>query len=91
MSCKGCTHTYTHANEGIKNFIVAIIIKTSSDEQSLDRNRTLLGKLSIVLVQVIQNPIKSERSEDFDRVKRVLWSSEAAKEHERSELQMRSI
>ena len=38
--------------QGIKNFIVAIIIKTSSDEVSLEKNRTLLGKLSIVLVQV---------------------------------------
>ncbi len=39
--------------QGIKNFIIAFIIKTSSDEVSLERNRTLLGKLNIVLVQVI--------------------------------------
>jgi hypothetical protein len=41
---------------GIKNFIVAIIIKTSSDEVSLEKNRTLLGKLNIVLVQVMNFP-----------------------------------
>lgn len=38
--------------QGIKNFIIAFIIKTASDEVSLERNRTLLGKLNIVLVQV---------------------------------------
>ena len=38
---------------GIKNFIVAIVIKTSSDQESLEKNKTLLGKLNIVLVQVI--------------------------------------
>ncbi|KAJ3346151.1 Karyopherin transporter [Kappamyces sp. JEL0680] len=37
--------------QGIKNFIIAFIIKTASDEVSLERNRTLLGKLNIVLVQ----------------------------------------
>jgi hypothetical protein len=37
---------------GIKNFIIAFIIKTASEEGSLERNRTLLGKLNIVLVQV---------------------------------------
>ncbi|KAH6575064.1 hypothetical protein BASA60_005186 [Batrachochytrium salamandrivorans] len=40
--------------QGIKNFIVAIIIKTSSDEASLEKNRTLLGKLNIVLVQILK-------------------------------------
>jgi hypothetical protein len=43
--------------QGIKNFIIAFIIKTSSDEVSLERNRTLLGKLNIVLVQVMQGLI----------------------------------
>jgi hypothetical protein len=38
--------------QGIKNFIIAFIIKMSSDELTLERNRTLLGKLNIVLVQV---------------------------------------
>ena len=43
----------SHAHDvGIKNFIVAVIIKTSSDQVSLEKNRTLLGKLNIVLVQV---------------------------------------
>ncbi|KAI8924681.1 CRM1 C terminal-domain-containing protein [Entophlyctis helioformis] len=40
--------------QGIKNFIVAIIIKTSSDETVLEKNRTLLGKLNIVLVQILK-------------------------------------
>lgn len=39
---------------GIKNFIVAIIIKTSSDQDSLEKNKTLLGKLNIVLVQILK-------------------------------------
>ena len=37
---------------GIKNFIVAVIIKTSSEQELLEKNKTLLGKLNIVLVQV---------------------------------------
>lgn len=37
---------------GIKNFIVGFIIKNSSDESTLERNKVLLGKLNIVLVQV---------------------------------------
>ena len=40
--------------QGIKNFIVAIIIKTSSDYAILDKNKTLLGKLNIVLVQILK-------------------------------------
>jgi exportin-1 len=40
--------------QGIKNFIIAFIIKMSSDEVTLERNRTLLGKLNIVLVQVVE-------------------------------------
>ncbi|KAI8901081.1 CRM1 C terminal-domain-containing protein [Globomyces pollinis-pini] len=40
--------------QGIKNFIIAFIIKTASDEVSLERNRTLLGKLNIVLVQILK-------------------------------------
>lgn len=36
---------------GIKNFIVAIIIKTSSDKVSLEKNRTMLGKLNIVSLE----------------------------------------
>ena len=41
--------------DGIKNFVVAIIIKTSSDEVSFDKNRTLLAKLNIVLVQILKH------------------------------------
>ncbi|KAJ3257200.1 Karyopherin transporter [Boothiomyces macroporosus] len=37
--------------QGIKNFIIAFIIKTASDEVSLERNRTLLSKLNIILKQ----------------------------------------
>jgi exportin-1 len=38
--------------QGIKNFIIAFIIKIASDETSLERNKTILGKLNMVLVQV---------------------------------------
>ncbi|KAI8910419.1 CRM1 C terminal-domain-containing protein [Gorgonomyces haynaldii] len=40
--------------QGIKNFVVAFIIKNSSDEATLERNRTLLNKLNIVLVQILK-------------------------------------
>ncbi|KAJ3021940.1 Karyopherin transporter [Thoreauomyces humboldtii] len=39
---------------GIKNFIVAFIIKNSSDDEALEKNRLLLGKLNIVLVQILK-------------------------------------
>ncbi|RKO91507.1 Exportin 1-like protein-domain-containing protein, partial [Blyttiomyces helicus] len=40
--------------KGIKHFVVAIIIKHSSDEQSLEKNKVLLSKLNIVLVQILK-------------------------------------
>ncbi|KAI9090074.1 CRM1 C terminal-domain-containing protein [Phlyctochytrium arcticum] len=40
---------------GIKNFIVAFIIKNSSEDDALERNRLLLGKLNIVLVQILKH------------------------------------
>jgi exportin-1 len=38
--------------KGIKDYIVAVLIETSSTEQSLEKNKTYLSKLNIVLVQV---------------------------------------
>ncbi|ORY04236.1 hypothetical protein K493DRAFT_345751 [Basidiobolus meristosporus CBS 931.73] len=40
--------------DGIKNFIVAITIKLSSDETTLHRERTLLNKLNLSLVQILK-------------------------------------
>ncbi|KAJ3169499.1 Karyopherin transporter [Geranomyces variabilis] len=39
---------------GIKNFIVAFIIKNSSDDEALESNRLLLLKLNVVLVQILK-------------------------------------
>ena len=38
--------------EGIKKYIVGLIIKTSSDPQSLEKEKTYLNKLNMILVQV---------------------------------------
>jgi len=38
--------------EGIKKYIVALIIKTSSDPVTMEREKTYLNKLNIILVQV---------------------------------------
>jgi exportin-1 len=43
----------TTQRQGIKNFIVGFIIKSSSDEVTLEQHKVLLGKLNIVLVQVL--------------------------------------
>lgn len=40
--------------EGIKKYIVALIIKTSSDAQSLEANKTYLNKLNMILIQVLK-------------------------------------
>eukprot|EP01119_Soliformovum_irregulare_P015808 TRINITY_DN4509_c0_g1_i3.p1 TRINITY_DN4509_c0_g1~~TRINITY_DN4509_c0_g1_i3.p1 ORF type:complete len:760 (-),score=233.57 TRINITY_DN4509_c0_g1_i3:964-3243(-) len=40
--------------EGIKNYIVTTVIKLSSNEQSLQSNKDILGKLNMVLVQIIK-------------------------------------
>lgn len=41
-------------SEGIKNFIVSVVIKTSSDENKLISERTYLNKLNLVLVQILK-------------------------------------
>ena len=38
--------------EGIKKYIVGLIIKTSSDASTLEREKTYLGKMNMILVQV---------------------------------------
>lgn len=44
---------------GIKKYIVGLIIKTSSDSASLEKEKVYLGKLNMILVQVSINcPIK---------------------------------
>ncbi|CAH1183729.1 unnamed protein product [Ceutorhynchus assimilis] len=40
--------------EGIKKYIVQLIIKTSGDQESLERSRTFLNKLNVILVQVLK-------------------------------------
>ena len=40
--------------EGIKKYIVALIIKTSSDAETLETNKTYLNKLNMILVQVLK-------------------------------------
>ena len=37
---------------GIKKYIVALIIKTSSDPQTLEREKVYLNKMNMILVQV---------------------------------------
>ena len=38
--------------EGIKKYIVGLIIKTSSDQQLMEKEKTYLNKLNMILVQV---------------------------------------
>ena len=38
---------------GIKKYIVSLIIKTSSDPEALDKKKVFLGKLNMILVQVL--------------------------------------
>ncbi|KAI8617559.1 armadillo-type protein, partial [Chytriomyces sp. MP71] len=40
--------------QGIKNFIVGIIIKTSSHEVSLEKQKVYINKLNMVLVQILK-------------------------------------
>ena len=42
-----------YSNIGIKKFIVGLIIKTSSESDSLDKQKVYLGKLNMILVQVL--------------------------------------
>lgn len=37
---------------GIKKYIVGLIIKTSSEAESLEKEKVYLGKLNMILVQV---------------------------------------
>jgi len=37
---------------GIKKYIVGLIIRTSSDASTLEREKVYLGKLNMILVQV---------------------------------------
>jgi exportin-1 len=39
--------------EGIKKYIVGLIIKTSSDSVTLEREKVYLGKLNMILVQIL--------------------------------------
>ncbi|XP_074650496.1 exportin-1-like [Tubulanus polymorphus] len=41
--------------EGIKTYIVGLIIKTSSDAENLEKQSTYLGKLNMILVQILKN------------------------------------
>jgi hypothetical protein len=38
---------------GIKKYIVGLIIKTSSDPETMEREKIYLNKLNMILVQVI--------------------------------------
>nr|CAG4651571.1 EOG090X00LI [Triops cancriformis] len=40
--------------EGIKKYIVGLIIKTSSDTESLEREKTYLSKLNMILVLILE-------------------------------------
>ncbi|KAF9977031.1 Karyopherin transporter [Actinomortierella ambigua] len=44
----------TEQCQGIRNFIVGLIVKLSSDEATLIREKTLINKLNLVLVQVLK-------------------------------------
>ena len=51
--------------EGIKKYIVGLIIKTSSDPALLEKEKTYLNKLNMILVQVI-NYILTANSLGFE-------------------------
>lgn len=40
--------------EGIKKYIVGLIIKTSSDAETLEKEKVYLGKLNMILVQILK-------------------------------------
>ncbi|WFD31477.1 Karyopherin transporter [Malassezia sp. CBS 17886] len=40
--------------QGIRNFIVELVVQLSSDEEMLRRERTLLGKLDTTLIQILK-------------------------------------
>lgn len=39
---------------GIRNFVVQVIVKTSSDEQTLKREKSFVNKLNLILVQILK-------------------------------------
>ncbi|GAA5913363.1 hypothetical protein JCM8208_004742, partial [Rhodotorula glutinis] len=39
---------------GIRNFVVGVIVKTSSDEQTLRREKSFVNKLNLILVQILK-------------------------------------
>lgn len=39
---------------GIRNFVVQVIVKTSSDEQTLRREKSFVNKLNLILVQILK-------------------------------------
>ncbi|XP_078589610.1 exportin-1-like isoform X2 [Branchiostoma floridae x Branchiostoma japonicum] len=41
--------------EGIKKYTVGLIIKTSQTQENLDKEKTYLGKLNIILVQILKH------------------------------------
>ena len=41
--------------EGIKKYIVGLIIKTSSDPETMEASKVYLNKLNMILVQVSKN------------------------------------
>ena len=42
--------------QGIRNFIVGIIMRTASDETTTRREKTYMNKLNLILVQVRPTP-----------------------------------
>lgn len=40
--------------EGIKKYIVGLIIKTSSESETMDKEKVYLGKLNMILVQILK-------------------------------------
>ncbi|KAJ2798771.1 Karyopherin transporter, partial [Coemansia guatemalensis] len=42
------------SRSGIKNFIVELIVKTASTEESLRKNKVYLSKLNLILVQILK-------------------------------------
>jgi exportin-1 len=47
--------------EGIKNYIVGLIIKMGSDEVSMQRDKVFLAKLNVCFVQVIISNLISSK------------------------------
>lgn len=50
---EGTVHEFSRLLiSGIKKYIVGLIIKTSSESDSLEKEKVYLGKLNMILVQV---------------------------------------